>query len=347
MQKGFVKTAKSGLLFSLAMLFLAFPSAVLGVTVNFSDFTDTSTLSINGDATTPTTDDGVVLRVTPAQSSKAGSVFSTTPLNASDFSTFFKFRITEPGGTVFDCNTEAGADGLVFVVQAVSSDIGGQGQGIGYDGIDTSVGVEFDTWCNAANHDPSSNHLGIVTNGEVNHGTGSPLTVDVSPDFDDGNVWYAWIDYDGTTLEVRAGQSATRPSSPLLSTDIDIPAILGQTTGYVGFTSGTGLDWGNHDVILWEYRGSYNPITGGNATCYTQLDVNNAYQQGYQAGVAAAGVGECSPIGDSCPVIDPVTLSVTASCADYNGVCMTFGLTFNSATGAWTLTPGSIGSCAP
>lgn len=228
--------------------------------VTFGDFSDTSGLTINRDAATTSTGDGVVLRLTPATFSQSGSAFSSTTINAATFSSFFKFRITDPGGTIFDCNTEVGADGLVFVVQSVSSSIGGIGAGIGYAGIGSSVGVEFDTWCNAANNDPSSNHLGIDTNGNVNHGSGAPYTVSVAPNFDDGNIWYAWVDYDGSNLEVRANQSGSRPGTALLSRPLDVPSILGQDTAYVGFTSGTGADYGNHDIISWEYRDFFDPI---------------------------------------------------------------------------------------
>jgi hypothetical protein len=229
-------------------------------TVNFSDFTDVSTLDLNGNASTTTTADGRVLRLTGATTNQSGSAFSLATVNAATFSTFFKFRITSPGGSIFDCNTSAGADGLVFVAQAVSSSVGGAGAGIGYDGIGKSAGVEFDTWCNAGNNDPSSNHVGIDLNGNVNHGTGSPNTVNVATPFDDGNVWFAWIDYDGTKMEVRLNQSGSRPTDALLSRTFDLSALLGQATAYIGFTSGTGADWGNHDILSWEYRDSYDPI---------------------------------------------------------------------------------------
>jgi hypothetical protein len=229
--------------------------------VSFPDFADTTGLTLNGSATPTLTSDGTVLRLTPAAGSRSGSAFSTEAVNAADFSTFFRFRITDPGGTIFDCNTTAGADGIVFVAQSVSSSIGGAGQGIGYAGIGNSVGVELDTWCNAANNDPSSNHVGIVTGGVVNHGTGSPYTADVSPDFDDGSVWHVWIDYDGTVLEVRLSPSAQRPALALLSRTLDVPALLGDVDdAFVGFTSGTGADWGNHDILDWRYRTEFAPI---------------------------------------------------------------------------------------
>ncbi len=228
--------------------------------VLFNDFSDTSGLTLNGNAAAASTSDGSVLRLTRAAPDQSGSAFSSATINASTFSTFFQFRITEPGGPLFDGNTDSGADGLVFVVQSVSSSIGGIGAGIGYAGINKSVGVEFDTWNNSFNNDPGSNHVGIVTNGNVNHGAGAPFTQPVATRFDDGNIWSVWIDYDGTNLEVRANQTGLRPGIALLSRALDIASILGQNTAYVGFTSGTGADWGNHDILNWQYRDEFRPI---------------------------------------------------------------------------------------
>nr|WP_052314663.1 PEP-CTERM sorting domain-containing protein [Desulfobacter postgatei] len=152
------------------------------------------------------------------------------------------------------------------MVQSVSSSIGGAGGGIGYAGISPSVGVEFDTWGNASLHDPSSNHIGIDVNGVLDHGSGSPNTVNVGHDsdptkgFDNGQIWYSWIDYNGTTLDVRLSENNLRPDSPILSRDLDIPNILGVSDAFVGFTSGTGADYGNHDILAWEYRDEFDPI---------------------------------------------------------------------------------------
>lgn len=304
-KKLFFATLYGGLMWGFIM-----GSPALAVTVDFPDFSDTDILTLNGSTATVSTGDGVVLRLTPAEGSRSGSAFSSLPLNASTFSTFFKFRITEPGGRIFDCNTEAGADGIVFVIQSISSDIGGGGGGIGYQGIDTSVGVEFDTWCNAANNDPGSNHVGIDTDGSVNHTAGSPNTAEVTPNFDDGNVWYAWIDYDGSELSVFIGQSAARPPAPVLTRSLDIPVLLGQDEAYVGFTSGTGVDWGNHDIILWEYRDSFDPIPG--PTECTEADLEAAFEEGRR----------------SC-IEDPASCGITAG-PTVDGNCATFNLFTNT-----------------
>lgn len=230
------------------------------VFVNFDDFSDVSALVLNGAAAVQNSADGAVLRLTPALAFQAGSAFSEEQVNARDFSTYFTFRISNRGGTISDCNTVAGADGLVFVVQSVSSSIGGIGAGIGYAGINQSIGVEFDTWCNAGNNDPSSNHVAIVTNGNVDHGAGAPFTKNIDPDFDNGQLWYAWVDYDGETLELRVSQDAARPATPTLARELDIPQIIQSDTAFVGFTSGTGADWGDHDLVSWQYNAEFSPI---------------------------------------------------------------------------------------
>lgn len=228
----------------------------------FDGFKDVSLLDLNGVAAPTKTADGVVLRLTPAQGSMAGSAFSLATVSATTFSTHFRFRITEPGGSIFDCNEEAGADGIVFVIQSVSSDVGGLGEGMGYSGIPKSVGVEFDTWCNAVNGDPSSNHIGIDVNGSVYHEPTAPYALSVEPNFDDGNIWYAWIDYDGSVLRAYLSQSSVQPFQPTITRPLDVEALLQQPTGYIGFTSGTGGAWANHDVLYWEYT-PYSPVCIG------------------------------------------------------------------------------------
>jgi hypothetical protein len=217
---------------------------------NFTDFTNCTTLQINGNAACT----GGVLRVTPANFSQSGSAFSTTliPLGAgASFSTFFSFRIS---GSNF-----GGADGIVFVVQPVASTVGGAGGGIGYSGIPNSLGVEFDTWDNGiAAGDPNDSHVGIDLNGSVN----SVQTALIAPPLDNGNIWYAWIDYDGAVLELRLSQVNARPVVPTLSRSLSLATILGTTSAYVGFTSGTGAAYSNHDILTWRFDNAFGPIGG-------------------------------------------------------------------------------------
>lgn len=229
--------------------------------IDYSDFSSVAGLTLNGDAA----QSGNVLRVTPAIDGQSGSVFSTSTVslasNAS-FSTFFQFRFTNPD-TGFCDGQGCGADGLVFVVQTVSNNVGGGGGGIGYDGINNSVGIEFDTWNNGSVDNNSSNHIGFDVNGSINSLVLAEVTED---DMNDGDIWNAWIDYNGATnlLEARLTRSAIRPAAAILSLTRDLALDLGTTSAFVGFTSGTGASHANHDVLNWKLEDRFAPIDAGN-----------------------------------------------------------------------------------
>ncbi len=247
-----MKKLLAGVAFALAM-----PAHAV-IVINKPDFSDVSDLTINNDAAQV----GNVLRVTPALDSQAGSAFSTTTVSLSadaSFSTFFQFQFTDPDLLFCDSPTTCGADGLVFVVQTVGNNVGGAGGGIGYAGIDDSVGIEFDTWNNGFVDNNSSNHVGINIDGSQ---SSTALAEVTEADMNDGDVWNAWVDYDGSTdtLEARLTRDADRPASALVSLNLDLPGILGVTDAFMGFTSGTGASHANHDVLTWIVDNTFAPI---------------------------------------------------------------------------------------
>ena len=237
-----------------ALVFIS--TATQAAVINYPDFSDTSGLTLNGDAHQV----GNVLRLTGNTTGQAGSAFSTNlvnlDLNAS-FSTKFVFNISAPGGI---CDVDGcGADGIVFVVQTVANNVGGAGGGIGYLGINNSLGVEFDTWDNGSSlGDLDGNHVAVDIGGTF---TSSPYAT-VANRMNDGQNHYVWIDYNGATdlLEVRLSLADSRPVAALLSGAFDLPTILGATDAFVGFTSGTGAAYGNHDILSWEFRSTFDPI---------------------------------------------------------------------------------------
>jgi len=243
--------------------------AVPATTILYGDFSSAVGLQLNGSAAAPVTDDAArkVLRVTPSAFNQSGSAFSTSSVSlASDasFSTAFKFRIAAPGG-IGDGDGQ-GADGLVFVVQTVSNTSGGAGGGIGYAGLARSVGIEFDTYNNGGGDGNNGNHVGIDLGGNTSSAALTPIATRMN----NGNVWSAWVDYNGAIdlLEVRLaeGGSAARPGAAILSYTVDLPAELVSTNAFVGFTSGTGSGFGHHDVLSWQFNSTFDPITtiGGN-----------------------------------------------------------------------------------
>ena len=239
-------------LFASAIAWVAQPA--LAATIVFNGFSDTSGLTINGDAAAFTARGRTVMRVTPTRFFQSGSVFSTSPITfgpSYGFSTRFTFNFNDTRG--------GGADGLVFVIQPKGNSVGGSGGGIGYGGIGNSLGVEFDNFNNIPIDSGSQNHIGIDLNGSllsVAQNSRLPFALDSGVDLT------SWIDYNGATqtIEVRLNNSNVRPLAALLSYRFDLAATIGSPNAFVGFTSGTGGGSANHDLVNWEFRDSFIPI---------------------------------------------------------------------------------------
>ncbi len=245
---------KIGLLGAAAALALV-ASPALATTIVFNDFSSTTGLQLNGAAASASDGSRAVLRVTPSNYNQAGSVFSTNPITLGadvSFSTRFTFN--------FNNQLNGGADGIVFTVQTNSNNVGGLGGGIGYQGVSNSVGIEFDNWYNSG-YDIDDNHVGIDLGGNIASvlSTTSPFALDGGQDLT------AWVDYNGATnlLEVRMASSNIRPVAALLSYNVNLAGVLGTPNAFVGFTSGTGAAAANHDIVNWEFRSTYSPISGG------------------------------------------------------------------------------------
>jgi hypothetical protein len=118
--------------------------------------------------------------------------------------------------------------------------------------------VEFDTFNNAAYHDPATDHIGIGTNGNMTNivtDTVYTITGGVQTRFADAAQWYAWIDYDGPsmTLSVRISTTATKPASAQIQTILNLYSILGQSTMVLGFGGGSGGWVEVARVLAWEF----------------------------------------------------------------------------------------------
>lgn len=128
--------------------------------------------------------------------------------------------------------------------------------------------VEFDTVQDFEFKDINDNHVGIDINGLVSNASvnASYFTeADSTPRFlnlKSGKTIQAWIDYDSTTnqLNVTLSLSSTKPSSSILSFDVDLSPIL-QDTMYVGFSASTGLLASYHYIQGWSFK-----IRGGQAS---------------------------------------------------------------------------------
>ncbi|CAI5982864.1 unnamed protein product, partial [Closterium sp. NIES-65] len=219
-----------------------------------------ATLTATGDASVDAAT--ATLTLTPAQPSKAGSVFlaARVPLFSYQvigdscgrqlaFSSSFSFTLTRPAAS--------GSEGFAFVVAfdatLPTTPVAG---GMGYAGMGArSVAVEFDTSMDAGNSDPDSNHVGINTGGNVT----SVVTAKPSTPLNDGTPKHVWIDYDpssGGSLRVfLSSQASPRPTTPLLSARISLCEELAPSpseyTFAIGFTAASATQPQTHVVSAW------------------------------------------------------------------------------------------------
>ncbi len=250
--------------FAVLLLNMAFATELhaAGTIFNYSNFVSTAGLSIVGNATTASTGDGVVLRLTPAAGGQAGAAYSTSPVSLgqnSSFSTQFQFRITNPGGI-------DPADGITFVLAASPTGLGDPGGGLGYQGVPNSVAIEFDTFNNGAMDQNSSNHIAIDTGGVLTNTAlanvygiqtcdfGGSTSYTAAGCLSNGHLWTATITYDGANLTVKVIDPAEGTTFTAINNyPINIGSLLGTNTAYVGFTSGTGAGDENHDIVNWQF----------------------------------------------------------------------------------------------
>src|SRR5687768_1309407 len=100
--------------------------------------------------------------------SQSGSIWNNNKINLTQ-SFDFKFDV------FLGCADFDGADGIVFVLQPISTSVGSQGGGLGYSGVSPAVGVTIDTWQNGSpqesvpDGDPFYDHISIQLNGDLHH----------------------------------------------------------------------------------------------------------------------------------------------------------------------------------
>src|SRR6185369_8688507 len=117
-----------------------------------------SALKFNGSAAVKTGK----AELTSGQLNQAGSVFSTSRVNAVNFSTQFSFQTTAGGAT---------ADGFTFTLQnSAATALGSGGGDLGYASIAKSVANKFDLYNNSGEGTSST---GLYLNGATPKNSGS------------------------------------------------------------------------------------------------------------------------------------------------------------------------------
>lgn len=138
--------------------------------------------------------------LTSALFTQAGSVWNANKINLNDpFD--YSFNV------FLGCQDIIGADGIVFMLQPISTSIGSTGEGMGFSGIVPSIGITLDTWQNINRNDPVYDHISIQANGEATHGTdlAGPLQASLTSENIEDCQWHVFrITWDPATLWLRA-----------------------------------------------------------------------------------------------------------------------------------------------
>ncbi len=167
---------------------------------------------------------------------QSGSVWNNNRINLSQS---FAFTFD-----VFLGCSDGGADGIAFVMQPISTSVGGNGSGMGFAGISPSVGVTLDTYQNSSpDNDPFYDHIAIQVNGNVNHlspNTLTPLTAisATSNNVEDCQLHLLKIVWDAPTTTMTVffdGVLRLTATRDLVNT-----IFGGNTQVFWGFTGATG-----------------------------------------------------------------------------------------------------------
>jgi Legume lectin domain len=200
-----------------------------------------------------------VARLTDGGQAEAGSIFTTTRVNITQFSIGFTF--TQAMGT------DLTGGGLTFTIQndprgAAALGTGGSGLGYGPDtpgkppGILNSVAVKFDLHDNFETGASTGIFSGgrsptIREDGLASQFPDMSLPLDgTGIDLHSQDVFQVTLTYDGSTLNETV-QDTTTGATFTASYGVNIVSLVGSTAAFIGFTGGSGDLTAVQDIETW------------------------------------------------------------------------------------------------
>ena len=236
------------------------PTATAPATINFSNgFTSSAGLTLNNGATVS----GGGLLLTDGGNYEARSAFFTTPVNLQAFTSDFYFKLTNPN-----------ADGFTFTICTSPTAVGSYGGGLAYTGIGNSVAVKFDLYNNSGE---GPNSTGLYQDGQ-------PPTVPAinlsgtGIDLHSQDIFHVHLVYDGTNLTTNITDTVTN-ASLTQNYPVNIPQVVGGSTGVVGFTGATGALTAVQDILSWTFSpgNQASPMPTPTATAPATINFSNGF----------------------------------------------------------------------
>jgi hypothetical protein len=173
---------------------------------------------------------GSAVEMTDGNNGEAGSVFTAAKVDLANINTSFTFQF-RPGSNPI-------ADGIAFVIQGAGSNaLGGGGGALGYQGINNSVAVTFHAFDHSFT-ELQVNGTAVVTNTLVGTGIDFNAGAQANP----AHTYKATVTYSqaSKTLNETLTDVTANVTKTYSYTNVDVAGTVGASTGYVGFTGGTG-----------------------------------------------------------------------------------------------------------
>ncbi|MBF8962791.1 T9SS type A sorting domain-containing protein [Pontibacter sp. FD36] len=202
-------------------------------------------------------------RLTTATGNQQGQVWSVNTISLNN-----SFEITF---NAYFGDNNAGADGIAFGFQRTTTNpafaSGAIGQGLGFQGITPSFGVEFDTYQNGT--EPSFDHTNFFWNGIVTNSSSATATSTAPVQMSSANVNVE----DGNTHAIRIVWNRDTNTMSVYFNNVlrtsytnDIVASIfgGNANVHFGYTASTGGSVNVHSVC--EIRYNQTPIVNANST---------------------------------------------------------------------------------
>ncbi len=202
--------------------------------------------------------------LTPNQINQSGSVWN---INKIDLRQSFEFVFN----VFLGCNDASGADGIVFVLQPISTSVGSTGSGMGYENISPSIGITIDTWLNSERADPAYDHVAIHRDGDIHHNSVNNLAGPVQALANSANIedcqWHTFrIIWNHQTKLLKA----LIDEVDRVETTIDLVNSVfgGDPFVYWGFTGATGGST-NHQRVCTSLNPGFT-FPEDQTTCYPE-----------------------------------------------------------------------------
>lgn len=251
--------------------------------INYGSGFTSKGIALNGSAVL----NGTRLRLTDGGIGEIASAWYTSKVNVQSFAEQFSFQITNPH-----------ADGMTFTIQNSNSGLrafGPGGAGLGYGaaspggrpGIPNSVAIKFDLYNNFGE---GSDSTGLYVAGASPTVPAADMTSS-GVNLHSGHIFDVWITYDGATLSVQITDTTTQATFST-SWPINIPATIGSSTAYVGFTAGTGGASATQEVLNWSFTSQGAVEYGGGFTASNLTLNHSASINGTRLRLTDGGVGE-------------------------------------------------------